>query len=67
MTHSNHQTYTALQQQYVDSVDGSAHQSAIEIIGALEEALAELVNEPQPLGIDRPTYQRALKLMGDGQ
>jgi len=29
-------TYTPLQQQYIDSVDGQAHQSAVEIIGQLE-------------------------------
>jgi len=29
-------TYTQLQQQYIGSADGQAHQSAIEIIGQLE-------------------------------
>lgn len=28
--------YSKLQQQYIDSVDGKAHQSAIEIIGAID-------------------------------
>ena len=38
----------------------------IELIGkydVLQSALIEMVNEPQPLGIDRPTYQKAVKLI----
>lgn len=30
---------------------------------ALRESLATLINEPQPLGTDRPAYQNALALM----
>lgn len=30
---------------------------------ALLSALLDLINEQQPLGIDRPTYQTALKVM----
>jgi len=29
--------YTKAQQKYIDSVDGKAHQSALEIIGKLED------------------------------
>lgn len=32
----------------------------------LHKALRALVNEPQPLGIDRPTYQQALALIDSG-
>jgi hypothetical protein len=35
-------TYTPKQQEYIDSIDGAAHQSAVEIIGELEKRLAEL-------------------------
>ena len=31
--------YTKMQMRYIESVDGAAHQSAVEIIGALENAL----------------------------
>lgn len=33
--------YTPLQQQYVESVGGNAHQSAVELIGRLEHALEQ--------------------------
>ena len=32
-------------------------------ISNLRTALDEMVNEPQPLGIDRPTYQHALGVL----
>lgn len=33
----------------------------------LMAALREMVNEPQPLGIDRPVYQRALAALAAGE
>ena len=35
--------YTKMQMQYIESVDGAAHQSAVEIIGALENALRNTI------------------------
>lgn len=37
-------SYTSMQQQYIDSVGGEAHQSALDIIGRLESALRDLVD-----------------------
>jgi hypothetical protein len=34
--------YTSKQKQYIDSVDGRAHQSAVEIIGQLEAEIAAI-------------------------
>ena len=35
-------------------------------IRELQAALEALINEPQPTGIDRPAYQRALRVIADG-
>ena len=39
--------YTKMQMKYIDSVEGRAHQSAVEIIGELERRLEELDNHAQ--------------------
>ena len=39
------------------------HIALISKYDAVHSALEALVNEQQPLGINRPTYQRALKLI----
>ena len=57
----------AHQQRYLDSVQANApiDETALAIIGELERALLALIDEPQPLGIDRPAYQAALKLIDE--
>ena len=44
----------ALLEQHIKLIDG---------YDELYSALSEMVNERQPLGIDRPVYRRALKLV----
>lgn len=39
------------------------HLSLIKLAPSLMAALVELVNEPQPLGIDRPAYQKAISVL----
>lgn len=40
--------YTPMQQKYIDSVDGRAHQSAVEIIGELEEMISnQIINKTE--------------------
>lgn len=36
--------YSKFQQKYIDSVDGAAHQSAVEIIGQLENAIRNCID-----------------------
>jgi hypothetical protein len=45
---------------YISMAQRKAILAADEEIKRLREAVRELVNERQPLGIDRPAYQKAL-------
>ena len=40
--------YSLKQKEYIDSVEGNAHQSAVRIIGELETELAEARKTPEP-------------------
>lgn len=41
MTREEEKGYNIMQQTYIDSVDGAAHQSAVDIIGVAESRLAQ--------------------------
>ena len=57
--------YTEHQKAYIDSVDGMAHMSAIELIGLLDANIAELEAELAAMAAERDSESRWAKQYAD--